>query len=603
MTENGRTTIYGYDLNGNIAQKTLPNGDKETTLFDALNRTTSQVAVSGANQPLYSYAYGHDLAGNVTSVAENYPGGLNNRTVTNVYDSINRLVTEAVSGSASLTTTYGYDNGNNRTSKVLTGGTAAATTSYIYNTLNQLTSYSDGTRNVTLGYDAAGNRASRVVASGANAGVDSYGYDFENRLISLVKGTGTGTGTYAYGYDYRTRRVLRDETGAGGVVTKAVFSGGVSVQEYVNGSTYAAVEYLRGSDYGGGVGGILYTLRGTEASYTHENRRGDVVAKTNSGGALTYQAAYEAYGTRTQESGSTQDRQKGNSKDEDPWGAKNEGQREYDLEADVFLTADPAGMVDGPNLYTYVKQNPWTYFDPEGLFMGYDTAGEYFHEVGQMWKGYGEAGKDAVVGTYQAARHPIDTVTGVAHAVAHPVDTANAISKGVSDTWNSGTEGKGKIIGGVLIAVGTAVAPAAEASNVAKIEKLAEVTNVENKVAAAAKIEQSAEETTKLYRGVPGNGTEKARLAEQGIAKPRGTALDDASLRAHVLGEDANAGVTSWTPDRSVAKDFSGPNGKILEVNKSAVSDKVVPRPDVGKYGAEKEVLLKGTVQAKPTQP
>lgn len=33
----------------------------------------------------------------------------------------------------------------------------------------------------------------------------------------------------------------------------------------------------------------------------------------------------------------------------------------------VFLTRDPSGFVDGPNLYTYVKQNPWTHFDPEGL--------------------------------------------------------------------------------------------------------------------------------------------------------------------------------------------------------------------------------------------
>ena len=33
----------------------------------------------------------------------------------------------------------------------------------------------------------------------------------------------------------------------------------------------------------------------------------------------------------------------------------------------VFINRDPAGFVDGPNLYTYVKQNPWTGFDPEGL--------------------------------------------------------------------------------------------------------------------------------------------------------------------------------------------------------------------------------------------
>ena len=38
-----------------------------------------------------------------------------------------------------------------------------------------------------------------------------------------------------------------------------------------------------------------------------------------------------------------------------------------DIETGTFLVRDPAGFVDGPNLYTYVKQNPWTSFDPEGL--------------------------------------------------------------------------------------------------------------------------------------------------------------------------------------------------------------------------------------------
>jgi hypothetical protein len=41
--------------------------------------------------------------------------------------------------------------------------------------------------------------------------------------------------------------------------------------------------------------------------------------------------------------------------------------RYRDLEFAAFLTRDPAGFVDGPNVYTYVRQNPWTYFDPLGL--------------------------------------------------------------------------------------------------------------------------------------------------------------------------------------------------------------------------------------------
>ncbi|MCW1917126.1 hypothetical protein OJ996_26325, partial [Luteolibacter sp. GHJ8] len=52
---------------------------------------------------------------------------------------------------------------------------------------------------------------------------------------------------------------------------------------------------------------------------------------------------------------------------EDPTGLLNEGHRYRDLEAGVFISRDPAGFVDGPNVYAYVRQNPWSAFDPEGL--------------------------------------------------------------------------------------------------------------------------------------------------------------------------------------------------------------------------------------------
>jgi len=104
----------------------------------------------------------------------------------------------------------------------------------------------------------------RVVTGGSDNGTDNYTYDIENRLIGLVKGTSGGAGTYAYSYDYRTRRIVRDETSASGTITNLVYSGGTSVQEYDGTTPALAVEYLRGSDYGGGVGGILYTVRSGE---------------------------------------------------------------------------------------------------------------------------------------------------------------------------------------------------------------------------------------------------------------------------------------------------------------------------------------------------
>ena len=113
----------------------------------------------------------------------------------------------------------------------------------------------------------------------------------------------------------------------------------------------------------------------------------------------------------------------------------------------------------------------------------------------------------------------------------------------------------------------------------------------------------AAEEGQIIFRGVPGNGTQKALQGLQGIATPRGTALDEASLYLHVLGEDVNAGVTSWTLDRNIARTFAGADGTIIEVDLDTVFDQIVPRPPVPKYGSEKEILLKGTVQGRPTKP
>ena len=162
------------------------------------------------------------------------------------------------------------------------------------------------------------------------------------------------------------------------MATLLSFSGGTSVREIEESTPGSGtfdtitVEYVRGSDYGGGVGGILYTLRGSDVSIKHYNSRGDVVAATDGTGAVTWQAAYEAFGEyenniATQQFGSTLDRQKSNTKDRDPHGLVNEGFRYRDVETGTFLTRDPLGFVDGPNVYTYVTQNPWTFFDPLGL--------------------------------------------------------------------------------------------------------------------------------------------------------------------------------------------------------------------------------------------
>ena len=66
-----------------------------------------------------------------------------------------------------------------------------------------------------------------------------------------------------------------------------------------------------------------------------------------------------------------------------PTGLLNEGFRYRDIQTGTFLTRDPIGFNGGPNLYTYVHQNPWSAYDSEGLFLRWvanivvDTALDY----------------------------------------------------------------------------------------------------------------------------------------------------------------------------------------------------------------------------------
>jgi hypothetical protein len=92
-----------------------------------------------------------------------------------------------------------------------------------------------------------------------------------------------------------------------------------------------------------------------------------------------------------------------------------------DQETGTFLTRDPAGFVDGPNLYAYVNQNPWTKFDPEGLFPN-DFSSSFVVEVAPLTgigasrmdssgapPGDSAPGESEVLRAPDGTRHPIGT--------------------------------------------------------------------------------------------------------------------------------------------------------------------------------------------------
>jgi RHS repeat-associated protein len=338
---------------------------------------------------LATFTWTHDAIGNVLTQAEEWPGSAQRaagiRTTTNVYDDSNRLLTETVNDPATgiTRTTYGYDHAHNRVSKTVTGGSEPGHWVYGYNAANQLHGWTKYTavngaviKSAILVYDANGNRQTQTVTEGPNQAATTYQWDSQNRLSAVTR---PDTTRWSYLYDYRTRRygILRSGGAQASQYTGIAFAGGLSLGEYEYPgadtaqflSTPAAksVHYQRGPDMGGGVGGLLYSLRDGAPKFNLSNGRGDIVAQSDSSGALTWTASYEAYGKRTKETGTNADKQRANSKDEDPTELLNEGFRYRDIETGVWLSRDPAGFVDGPNLYAYVRQNPWTSFDPDGL--------------------------------------------------------------------------------------------------------------------------------------------------------------------------------------------------------------------------------------------
>ncbi len=115
-------------------------------------------------------------------------------------------------------------------------------------------------------------------------------------------------------------------------------------------------------------------IRNGQLAASHSNHRGDVIARTDHRGNMNWFARYLAYGTRFDEVGATYDRQRANTKDEEEdLNLLNEGFRYRDLETGTFLTRDPIGFGDGPNVYCYVHCNPITRFDAWGLSVNATT--------------------------------------------------------------------------------------------------------------------------------------------------------------------------------------------------------------------------------------
>ncbi len=339
--ENDRV-LYRYQetnhtLQGMITQSILPGNNGSITYdYDLLNRCV------GIHSPTHEQNVpkeGYDPAGKLL----NYT--VDDKPFNFKYDDLCQLTYE----SGNQTHTYKYDSLSNRIEK--------DGVSHEINALNQLKARGKD----QFDYDANGNMIKQVIGEK----VTEYSYDSLDRLIKIVADGQEIT----YKYDPFNRRISK--TCKGEDPQYFFYYGGEEIGSIKNGK---AVEFklLTPSIRGGAIAIEL----NRQVFVPQSDLFGHVVSIRTLDGKMVEKYHYTAFGEVTiVDINNEQIRQ---SSIGNPWRYANKrfdpesglyafGLRYYQPDLGRWITEDPAGLTDGPNLYAYVHNTPLLYTDPLGL--------------------------------------------------------------------------------------------------------------------------------------------------------------------------------------------------------------------------------------------
>jgi RHS repeat-associated protein len=381
------TSSYTYDMGNRLTQVVDSAAGTIAFEYDPLDRLVTETTPQG------TVAYTYDMDGRRTSTTVS-----GQPAVTYGYDAAERLTTIT---QGSTTVSLVYDDANRRTSMVLPNGIVAA---YGYDDANQLTSltYALGGNllgDITYVYDAAGNRTSiggswarvnlpaalpsatydaanqltqwgtQLLAYDANGnlasdGNNNYGWNARNQLATM-----TGGVTAAFQYDGLGRRTSKTVSG---VSTSFVYDNVNIVQELSGGTPLANLV--------NGIGVDQRFLRSDTSgtfSYLTDGLPSEI-ALANGAGAVTTQYTFEPFGAATSTGAPSTNSFQFSGRENDGTGLLYLRARYYLPATGRFVSEDPLsdtehlrnalGLKDDLNSYTYARNNPVRWTDPQGTW-------------------------------------------------------------------------------------------------------------------------------------------------------------------------------------------------------------------------------------------
>jgi RHS repeat-associated protein len=333
------TFTYTYDGDSfRETSQTCPNGQTTQRSYGGppLDDSLQQITHQNGATPISEFLYGYDTPRGLITSWSQQSDAQPPSVYSLGYDAADQLTSASVSQAGTTTQTFGYAYG--LTANRLSEQIGTTTTNLSYNALNELTA-SDSAEVATMTYQwDAEHRLTTAISGNQTTQLTYDGHGRCTGIQQLTNGVETSNRQFLWAGGQ-----IREEHAPGGTVSKRFFRQGVTLE---TGSTSGAYFYTR--DHLDSIRELTDSTGSIRARYSYDPfgrptyLSGDLDTDFGFAGML-YPAELSLNITRF---------------------------RAYDPNIGRWLSRDPlqdAEQKQGPNLYSYVSNNPVNLIDSSGL--------------------------------------------------------------------------------------------------------------------------------------------------------------------------------------------------------------------------------------------
>ena len=365
----GDRTTYSYDDSGRKIVKHVFSGSRTSWTYNACSDVTMLYDFKSDDTVIMSFDYSYDNAHNRTRSLE-----ANGDVVTWNYDLGYQLLSEHRSGINSYHNTYSYDASGNRHVLEADG----AVTTYSVDNLNQLTKSIDLNGTTTYIYDNHGNLGLAIKPNGDRTTV---GWSFDNQPI-VYNLPDSSLVTFSYSADKkRVQRATSTQT------SNYTWDDDNILLESDDLNATQVTYSLELAEFGK----LISQKRGSDTRIFHYDATGSTMALSDSDETTTDTMLYNAWGVLENRTGVSGLDYQYNGEVGYSFDALTNTfhvrDRDYCPDVARWLSSDPIGFADSPNLHLYSLNNPIKYNDPSGNTV-HVFAWEGFFGTGLLGKGW-----------------------------------------------------------------------------------------------------------------------------------------------------------------------------------------------------------------------